>query len=162
MFLRTSYLTVSRKWMPQGRDDKKDSAGDELPASAWTALTPSPPCEWQLGRIQLTVCGVDSKNIKQFMFHKVKERSAQRQEGVEFVQYKNEERKPVVCLQLVVWHFEKFRVLANIIRKEITKHLHWHWCKKINSWCLPFSFISFQRPARIWPKFKCPCWQQKS
>ena len=76
--------------------------------------------------MQLTVCGVDSKNIKQFMFHQVKERSAQHQEGVEFVQYKNEERKPVVCLQLVVWHFEKLRVLVNITRKEITKHLHWH------------------------------------
>jgi hypothetical protein len=50
---------------------------------------------------------VDSKNVKYFMFCQVKTRKEWHQEGVEFVQHTNKEKKPVLCAQLAVWHFAK-------------------------------------------------------
>ena len=38
------------------------------------------------------------------MFCQVKTRKEWHQEGIEFVQHTNKEKKPVLCAQLAVWH----------------------------------------------------------
>jgi hypothetical protein len=47
----------------------------------------------------------------------------QHQESIEFVQHMNEEGKLVVCVELVVWHFEKFCVLVDTTQRKITKQV---------------------------------------
>ena len=42
-------------------------------------------------------------------------------EDVGFVQHVNEEKKPVLCVRLAVWHLAKLRVSANITQRKITK-----------------------------------------
>jgi hypothetical protein len=58
------------------------------------------------------------------MVHQVKKRNVQHRESVEFVQHVNEEKKPVLHVWLVVWHFAKLHVPANITQRRITEQVH--------------------------------------
>ena len=63
-------LPVLIKWEPQEREDKKDSADNESLALTSTAHTDTTaPQNDGCWRTQLTICRVDSENIKWFMFH---------------------------------------------------------------------------------------------
>jgi hypothetical protein len=103
---------------------REDSADDESLASTPTALPPRKrlPVKDPADRVW-----GGQKNIKHLMFHRVKKGDARHREGVEFVQHRNKERKPVSCIRLAVWHFAKLRVSANITRRKVTEQACKHF-----------------------------------
>jgi hypothetical protein len=104
-------------------------------------------------------------------------------EGVKFVQHINEERKPVLCVRLPVWHFAKLHVLINVPQRKITdqvRKMQYDTQTQIliflsksshellfamikNEFLLPafFPYI-FKKPTNVQVKFKCSYCQQNS
>jgi hypothetical protein len=66
--------------------------------------------------IQLNIHRIDSKN-KVVHVPPSEKNESMIFRGVEFVQYINKEKKPVLCVQLAVCHFAKQHVSGNIAQK---------------------------------------------